>query len=336
MYKSGGSYTNNSGVTLYAVWKLSYTKPRISNFSVTRCDGNGIVTDEGTFALVKFSWSTDRTVSGIEIITNSSEVGSITFTASGTSGTVSEIIGDGNFILDSTYSIYVIVRDSGGAYGRSLPLHGNVFPIDVMHGENGTDGVAFGKPAELEGYADFAFKPLLVNNIAIHGRDLNGDPKEAFNPQNENGNTVLGWGNYNSKVGNTNVYGFDLNFGVSNQPNPSTFRPYRRKGDSFTITLRTAGYVTNGSKDVSFWIPMSMPIIGSPTVTVESGNGFTLRQNDKYTHGSTASASVHPTSYEATATYANGIYVKAVFSDTTNVTNNDTIGIYWHGTVTFS
>ena len=158
----------------------------------------------------------------------------------------------------------------------------------------------------------------------------------AFQPKNESDNTVIGYGNYDNASGNTNIYGYDINFGVANIASPGSYRPYRRKGDTVTLTIRTSGYVTNGGKDVSFWIPFSEPIIGSPSTTIASGSGFVLRQGDKYTHGSSASVNIHPDSYEATATMLNGVYVKAVFSNTTNVTNNDSIGIYWNGTITFS
>lgn len=335
-YNPGGSYTANSGITLYAVWELAYTRPRINDFTAKRCDGKGNVTEEGTSALVQFSWTSDLPTTSIELNAISSD-GTTVFTTSilpgGTSGTYNRTIGSGKFSIDSSYTIHLTVADSGGSYERSLTLNGYVFPIDALYGGN---GVAFGKPAEVAGYADFALKALFTKNTSIFGRDVDGSITEALNPQNESGNTVIGWGNYDKKAGNTNVYGYDLNFGVANIAEPGTYRPYRRRGDALTVTLRTAGYVTNSSKDVSFWIPMAVPIVGSPMVTLTSGQGFVLRQGNAYTHGSSASGYVFPTSYEATATTFNGIYVKAVFSDTTNVTNNDAIGIYWNGTITLS
>lgn len=335
-YAAGGKYTSNAAITLYAIWELAYTKPRISEFSVTRCDSEGNVSDEGTCALVQFTWACDLDVSSvvIEYIASDNTATAVNVESSGTNGTVSKVIGNGELSIDSTYTIHVTVTDANGYYDRSLTLNGYVFAIDALYG--GGKGIAFGKPAEKEGYADFAFDLLLDNNLGIYGKDLAGNIKDAFKPQNQNGNTVIGYGNYDTKSGNTNVYGYDINFGVSNIANPGTYRPYRRAGDAITISLRTSGYVTNSGKDISFWIPMAIPIIGSPTVTITSGNGFTLRQGESYTHGSSASTYVSPDSYEASATMYNGIYVKAVFSDTTNVTNNDAIGIYWNGTITFS
>lgn len=177
---------------------------------------------------------------------------------------------------------------------------------------------------------------IFDNNEAIMGYDTNGVSYNTFQPKNSSNNTVIGYGNYDNANGNTNIYGVDINFGIASLDTPGSYRPYRRKGDSLSLTLRTSGYVTNGGKDVSFWIPFAEPIIGSPATSITSGSGFVLRQGTKYTHGSDADTNVTPVSYEATATAYNGVYVKAVFSNTTNVTNNDSIGIYWNGTITFS
>ena len=46
-YNSGGNFTTNANTTLYAVWKLSYTKPTISNFSASRCTSDGTLAEYG-------------------------------------------------------------------------------------------------------------------------------------------------------------------------------------------------------------------------------------------------------------------------------------------------
>lgn len=178
---------------------------------------------------------------------------------------------------------------------------------------------------------------LYMNNAkCIWGYTADGKAKGVFQPQNGNGNTVVGYDNYSGKAGGTHLYGHDLLFGVSNIPTPGTFRPYLRHGMSVSVTLRTSGYVTNAGTEVHFIVPLTRPVIGSPTVTVTSGTGFTLRQGSKYTHGSSATASVTPTKYAAAADLDMGVIIVATFANTTNVTNNDSIGIYWNGTITFS
>ena len=219
--------------------------------------------------------------------------------------------------------------DDATSAGGQIRLNSSTKLMEFLNAQ----GYRFGNDVELASNLDFT-----GNAKTIYGVDQNGVRKNAFQAQNESGNTIVGYGNWDAESGNTHIYGHDLNFGVSNIAEKGTYRPYRRRGDSFSLTLRTAGYVTNAGKDVSFWIPMSEPLIGSPTVSITSGSGFVLRQGSKYTHGSGAGSgeSAHPDSYEVTGTMLNGIYVKAVFSNVTNVTNNDAIGIYWNGTITLS
>lgn len=340
-YSAGASYTTNAAITLYAVWELAYTKPTIASFSVSRCSSDGTASGEGTYARVKFNWSTSKAVSKVLIdwVSGAGDSGSYTVAASGTSGSVDQIVGGGLLSVESSYTIRVTITDAGGTFTASRSLAGVVVPIEALAGGK---GVAFGKVAEKEGYADFAFETLhrkhvhFENNVCIHGTKPDGTVVEVINPQNANGNLVLGYDSYEVQNGNSYIYGHDIMFGVSNIASPGTFKPYLRRGDSFTVTLRTAGYVTNAKKDVSFWLPLTCPIVGSPTITISSANGFIFRQGDKYTHGSSATVYVFPTSYEATLFFRAGLYIKAAFTDVTNVLNNDTIGIYWNGTVTLS
>ena len=343
-HAAGASITISANTTLYAVWIIAYVAPKITGYSVDRCDANGTIMDEGTYALISFDWSTFAETPSISVTWESvdgSITGSTTITVSGTSGTVSQTVGNGALTTDSSFDITVTVSDSGGATSKNAHLNSLEFPIEVAY-ENGKYGVGLGKTAELIGYVDVGYKTRhhdhieFENNKVIYGTKPDGTKWEAFNPQNANGNTVVGYDNYENQNGLTNIYGYDLNFGVSNIANPGTYRPYRRQGDSMTISVRTAGYITNAKKDLSFWIPFSIPIIGSPTVTVTCVNGFQLRQGDKYICGSSASVYAVPTSIEASVTMYNGVYVKAVFSDTTNTVNNDTVGIYFNGTITFS
>lgn len=422
-YSAGGNYTANAAATLYAVWQLSYVKPQITNLSASRCNSSGTTSDTGTYALIKFKWTTTKTGPTITIKcvdTAGTTIGTYSVSSgSAASGSVSQVVGNGSFNVETSYTFTVTVSDTIDSTDRSVTMSGVEFHIDLSQ-----NGVAIGKPAEdlvdsdgdvfksfdvkwrskfrenvcigdkmyyqdgnqgiflsYEGFMQlqrtsaqgyhpyiafylddatsaagmirlnssndlmeflnatgyhFGGDIILNNNEAIMGYDTNGVAYNAFQAKNSSNNTIVGYGNYDHASGNTNIYGYDINFGVANIASPGSYRPYRRKGDSVSITLRTSGYVTNAGKDVSFWVPFSEPIIGSPSVTAASGNGFIFRQGNAYTHGSSASVYVNPTSYEATATMVNGVYIKAVFSTTTNVTNNDSIGIYWNGTITFS
>lgn len=150
-YASGGSYTANAAITLYAVWELAYVKPTLSNITVERCDSDGVVTDEGTYARINFDWSTFKTATEAAIEWVSNEDGAVsnllTISLSGTSGTVLQIVGDGELNTDLTYSVTLKVSDSSGTTIISKTLSGFRFPIDVLNGEVGV-GVSIGKPAE--------------------------------------------------------------------------------------------------------------------------------------------------------------------------------------------
>lgn len=151
------------------------------------------------------------------------------------------------------------------------------------------------------------------------------------------GNTIVGYDGYANQNGNTHIYGNDVVHYLASVD--ANYRPYYRAGDVIDFTgnkaIRTAGYVTNANKNVVFTVCLPKPIIGSPTVTVASGQGFVLRQDGNYTHGSAASTFVKPTSYSAVLN-PSGIVVTAVFDVTTSSVNNDSTGIYWDGTITLS
>lgn len=175
-----------------------------------------------------------------------------------------------------------------------------------------------------------------TNDAKIYGTAPDGSARANIIPVNNLGNMVLGYGNYDAKSGRTHLYGHDVYLGVSNTASPQLFNPYFRRGESATIKIRTAGYVTGGGEDVSFFVPFSLPIIGNPNVTAASIEGLVLRQGNKYTHGSSATIAVSPDTYSVTGYSWYGVQITANFTDTTNVTNNDSIGVYWYGKITFS
>lgn len=175
-----------------------------------------------------------------------------------------------------------------------------------------------------------------TNDAKIYGTAPDGSIRPNIIPVNDSGNMVLGYGNYDAKSGRTHLYGHDVYLGVSNIAIPQLFNPYFRQGESINIKIRTAGYVTGGGEDVSFFVPFSLPIIGNPNVTAASIEGLVLRQGNKYTHGSSATIAVSPDTYSVTGYSWYGVQITANFTDTTNVTNNDSIGVYWYGKITFS
>lgn len=162
-YASGASYTANASITLYAVWELAYVAPRISNAQAVRATSDGTETDTGTYLKVKFSWSTDRSVSSIKVqkYNGSSWTHVSNITASGTSGTVSSTVA-GGYDTETSYQIRILVSDNGGTtYSPTLTLPTMQYIIDFKAGGK---GVAFGKVADTDNQVEFAWPIKVIDN----------------------------------------------------------------------------------------------------------------------------------------------------------------------------
>ncbi len=171
LYAAGASYTANAAITLYAVWELAYQKPRISNLSIVRCDSAGTANDEGTNGLISFNWECDKTVSSITIkwkLPSASSWSSTTVSVSGTSGTVDHVVGSDSLSPESSYDIHITVADANGSSYVIGTLTSMVLAFDALPGGK---GVAFGKTAELENTAEFAFE------LKVHHGEI---PKDAM------------------------------------------------------------------------------------------------------------------------------------------------------------
>ena len=196
------------------------------------------------------------------------------------------------------------------------------------------------KDTTIEGNLNVTNDIILKNsNQGVQGVHPETGETSKMVHMSEYGNTVIGHDGYINENGNSHIYGNDIVHYVASAGKVN-YRPYYRAGDVLNFTgdsraVRVAGYVTNSGKNIVFTIPVSKPIIGSPAITVSSGKGFVFRQDGNYTHGSAASTFVTPTSYSVVLNDS-GFVVTAVFDVTTNVTNNDAIGIYWDGTITLS
>ena len=191
-YAAGGKYTTNAPATLYAIWELAYTKPIIYGAVVSRCDSAGVDRDDGTYGLAKFSWECSHDVTSIIIEwAASTGNGSKTVTASGKSGSVeNEIFGNGELSADVSYTVNIIVADSGGNSTTPLTLYGAKYAIDALAGG---DGVSFGKPAELKDTAEFAYDAKF--NKAVYGKALGMDRLPAI-PANSDFNNYMEPGCY--------------------------------------------------------------------------------------------------------------------------------------------
>ena len=201
-YGPGGSYTNNADLTLYAIWELAYFPPRITGLKADRCNSDGTLNDFGTYAKIQFSWECCQStgtnnVSSIVIRYKSSSstdwANSVTVSASGYTGTVSNKVIGGSFDLDIVYNVKVIVKDSlNGETPSETIVTAAKFVIDFL---SGGGGVAFGKPASIQDAAEFNFDirtdkniydkhgTIVRNGVAVY-RDSDGNSFDA-NTTNE-------------------------------------------------------------------------------------------------------------------------------------------------------
>ena len=155
---------------------------------------------------------------------------------------------------------------------------------------------------------------------------------EAINLFDGN-NLSIGWGHYSQKKGQVCIGGTDIIHRVSATANNVEYRPYYRRGDSIDVRMGTAGYVTSGTKEFYFTIPLGKPVVGNPSVSISSINGLIMRQNSKYI---IKADWVQPDRYSAAVRDNNAIWVIAFWNNATNAANNSPVGIDANIRITFS
>lgn len=173
-YAAGGSYTANSAATLYAVWELAYTKPRIEWVEVFRVNPasetswDGYVeSDAGEYLNVRFRYSTDRAPT-IRIEMDDEMLLQVDRSADGTY----DVWEAGDYLeenntqiecsLESSHTVKITVSDSGGSTTKTVVIPSAIIAIDVMP-EN--KGVAIGKTSEEEGVFDVGYKTRFFGGV---------------------------------------------------------------------------------------------------------------------------------------------------------------------------
>lgn len=145
------------------------------------------------------------------------------------------------------------------------------------------------------------------------------------------------------KYNDTYIEGDVIKFKISpSDPNgttyPYTFKPYYTIFDGMTLNHSLGGYITGSGTALTFFIPVSVPMVGDiqPYISFRSGQGVTVRQGGKYCYGSSASTSVKPEKQSIAVIRGSGINVVLTMPNSTNVINNDACGITITGTLNFS
>ena len=178
-YASGGKYTANSAVTLYAVWELAYWKPKITNLLASRSTSNGTIDDFNTYAKVTFDFelcqitgenNPKTVVIGYKLPTTTSYTDvtvpntsySVTETTSDSKKySVDHVIG-GSLDTEKSYDIRVtITDDKGGSNPLDTSIGSSAFAIDILAEGK---GVAFGKAASTPNIVDSAWRFQTTTN----------------------------------------------------------------------------------------------------------------------------------------------------------------------------
>lgn len=167
-YAAGATYSANSAVTLYAVWELAYWKPKITNLAATRCDSNGTANEYGTYAKITFNWELCQLIGTNTTATVDIDWGDdvTTITKSGSSGSVSQVIGAGKFSIEASYQFVVKVTDNTDYTKLYVTFPASSFAIDF---KSGGTGVAFGKPASTSNLLDSAW-PIAEKGTSLVDR----------------------------------------------------------------------------------------------------------------------------------------------------------------------
>lgn len=181
-YASGGTYTGNAALKLYAVWM----GVSVETISALRCDSGGTESDEGAYGHVDATWRAVGTIAGTVAVTARYKDGSwssVTLTGdtskskakrSESSGSVASTFG-GAFDTDTTYQVQVTATMTytyNGISGSVTATASAYVPYAyiTMDFRKGGHGVALGKTAVRDGF-DVAMKPIYFAEPPRHDTD---------------------------------------------------------------------------------------------------------------------------------------------------------------------
>lgn len=167
----GRTATASLGIEVF-----EYTAPAITSMSVQRCDANGTLNENGTYAYVTVnSWYTTLYHNGSNyntrtvVLTNGTNTYSATIQNTGnTNNSWTGVYGNGTFATTSTHTITATIKDT--AYGMSAsmshPLKAAARPMNIK--ANGK-GVGFGKMAETDNLLDVQWNERVRGNLQVDG-----------------------------------------------------------------------------------------------------------------------------------------------------------------------
>lgn len=352
---------------------LPYSVPQITGFDCSRCgDAKGTVNNSGEFLKVymAFSVSSLNNNNTGKYKLEYCQTGASSWTAltSGDSYSYSGTFISSTALLNSansykvrltvwdSFTSSVIVREVGTAVRLlSYIVKKTALAIGKIPEKDSTFEVALetvfnryasfmsgvGIAGDLKAYGNInanrdiclAGNIWTTNQSKIYSTNVDGKQKVVMVLCDSDNDLSIGYGSWINKDGDTYLRGRDVYLGASSTASYTTYRPYYRRGDSIDVRMGTAGYVTSGTKEFYFTIPLGKPVVGNPSVSVSSINGLIIRQNSKYI---IKSDWVQPDRYSAYIRNNNAVSVIAFWNNTTNAENNSPVGIDANIRITFS
>lgn len=346
-----GKVTDSRGRTAsktVSVTVEDYAPPVIRSASAARCDASGSLQDDGAYVLVTHSLKYSS-LGGKNSLSRSyrfRRVGETSWqNTQYTETDAGDIVGAGNISPDYSYEIELKAEDELENVSRILPV--STAKV-IMDWKKGGRGMAIGKVSEKDGL-EVAW-PAYLRKVAfpfgtdgiLYGTKEDGTEISVLEPSILGDFSVYGRGNLNKAGGGagdggtTCVMGHKIMFRISDMASGvQSWSPYYNRGQSFTIGIDTTGFIFSNPKYLYFVIPLYKPVVGGPTITAATGDGMIVRCNGKFAYGSSDSNKIKPASYITHLT-TTCIRIRAKLGNTTNATANTAIGVYWHGTITFS
>lgn len=352
---------------------LAYSPPQITHFECSRCgDANGSVNANGQYLKVTFGYSVSQLNNKNQAncllkysVYDDGKWGGLTsrteYTYSGTYISATAILNTA-----STYQVGLVVTDSFGtasfykeigtavrllsyivkrfaiAIGK-IPEKDDTFEValETVFNRYASFMSGVGIAGDLKAYGNInanrdiglAGSMWTTNQSKIYSTNADGKQKVVMVLCDSDNDLSIGYGSWINKDGDTYLRGRDLYLGASSTASYTTYRPYYRRGDSIDVRMGTAGYVTSGTKEFYFAIPLGKPVVGNPTVSVSSINGLIMRQNSNYI---IKADWVQPDRYSAYIRNNNVISVIAFWNSATNAANNSPVGIDANIRITFS
>lgn len=199
-YTPGSTYGADADITLYAVWKIAYIQPIITNLKALRCDSRGTPTGNGTYIKVSGRWQVDRTLNDSNIATSikieykKTSTGSLVKASetkpNAASGEISSVIGNGQISASYVYFVIVTITDLNGSKQEEVIVPAQFRAMDVA---NKGRSVAFGGTAsDSEPGCDF------YQDVRLHGRLLLGDQELMGIKEYDSGQVRGPYANVNS------------------------------------------------------------------------------------------------------------------------------------------